>query len=44
MAIDIEKKFIVTNDGWKNFVKDKFIIKQAYLSENNHITTRIRIT
>lgn len=43
MAIDIEKKFIVTNVGWKNFVKDKFIIKQAYLSENNQITTIIRI-
>ena len=44
MAIEIEKKFIVKNDNWKNFVSNKFIIKQAYLSENNQITTRIRIT
>ena len=44
MAIEIEKKFIVKNDNWKNFVTTKFICKQAYLSENNQITTRIRIT
>ena len=44
MAIEIEKKFIVINNDWKNFVKDKFLIKQAYLSENNQITSRIRIT
>ena len=44
MAIEIEKKFIVKNDKWKNFVTNKFICKQAYLSENNQITTRIRIT
>lgn len=44
MAIEIEKKFIVKNDNWKNFVTNKFICKQAYLSENNQITTRIRIT
>ena len=44
MAIEIEKKFIVKNDNWKNFVTNKFTCKQAYLSENNQITTRIRIT
>ena len=44
MAIEIEKKFIVKNDNWKNFVSNKFIIKQAYLTENNQIRTRIRIT
>ena len=34
MALEIERRFLIENDNWKEFVTKKFIIEQGYLSKN----------
>jgi len=34
MAIEIERRFLLENDNWKEFVTNKIFIKQGYLSKN----------
>ena len=34
MALDIERRFLVENDNWKEFVAKKIFIEQGYLSKN----------
>lgn len=43
MGIEIEKKFLVQGDSWKDFVQDKFSIKQGYLNDSGNLLFRIRI-
>ncbi|MGI9525285.1 MAG: CYTH domain-containing protein [Hyphomicrobiaceae bacterium] len=43
MAIEIERKFLVANDGWKSLVCRSMSIKQAYLSSNGRFSARVRI-
>ncbi len=34
MALEIERRFLIKNDNWKEFVTKKFFIEQGYLSKN----------
>lgn len=43
MAIEIERKFLVVSDAWRPLVKTRRHIRQAYLSNSQSNTTRIRI-
>ena len=43
MAIEIERKFLLRNDNWKNLVNKQTKIQQAYLNLDKERTVRIRI-
>jgi adenylate cyclase len=43
MATEIERKFLVTGDGWKAAVTDRLDIRQAYLSVTDTNTVRVRL-
>ena len=43
MAIEIERKFLVTNEDWTAQVLDQFILKQGYLSTTPERTVRVRL-
>ena len=34
MALEIERRFLIKNDNWKEFVTKKILIEQGYLSKN----------
>ena len=34
MAIEIERRFLIKNDNWKEFVTNRIFIEQGYLSKN----------
>ena len=34
MALEIERRFLIKNDGWKEFITRKTFIQQGYLSSN----------
>ena len=34
MPLEIERRFLIKNDGWKKFIKSKTFIEQGYLSYN----------
>ena len=34
MALEIERRFLIKNDNWKEFITKKILIKQGYLSKN----------
>ena len=42
MAQEIERKFLVVNDGWKPMVQSSSLLRQGYLSSNAKATVRIR--
>ena len=43
MALEIERRFLIKNDEWKNFIIRKTSIKQGYFStESNEWNIRIR--
>ena len=42
MAIEIERKFLVSGDGWSKRANRGKIIRQAYLTLNDTISLRIR--
>ncbi len=48
MAIEIERKFLLKNDGWKSLVSNKYVIRQGYLQSGLETTqkssVRIRIS
>ncbi len=44
MALEIERKFLVSNDDWKPLVANSFSIKQGYLNLDPERTVRVRIT
>lgn len=43
MATEIERKFLVLNEDWRDIVKSDAQIVQAYLASNEFSSTRIRI-
>lgn len=43
MGIEIERKFLVTGDGWRQLVTECATIRQAYLSGNGNASIRVRI-
>ena len=45
MALEIERRFLIKNDSWKEFVTKKIFIEQGYLSESlDDWILRIRFT
>ena len=45
MTLEIERRFLLKNDDWKEFVTKKIIIEQGYLTKNlNDWIIRIRFT
>lgn len=42
MAQEIERKFIVTSEGWTSLAKSSSLIRQGYLSSNAKATVRVR--
>ncbi len=45
MALEIERRFLIKNDNWKEFITDKVYIEQGYLSQSlDGWIIRIRFT
>ena len=45
MALEIERRFLIKNDNWKEFITNKISIEQGYLSKSlDGWITRIRCT
>ena len=45
MALEIERRFLIKNDNWKEFITKKIYIEQGYLSKNlDDWIIRIRFT
>lgn len=43
MAIEIERKFLVTSEAWRSLATAEAHIRQAYLASGDRSTTRVRI-
>lgn len=43
MGLEIERKFLVTGDGWRGAATTSSALRQGYLSTNAKATVRIRI-
>ncbi|MET0088869.1 MAG: CYTH domain-containing protein [Candidatus Thiodiazotropha sp.] len=43
MAIEIERKFLVINDNWKDSVISQATIKQGYLATTEQASVRVRV-
>ncbi|MEW8321045.1 MAG: CYTH domain-containing protein [Candidatus Thiodiazotropha taylori] len=43
MALEIERKFLVINDKWKDSVISETVIKQGYLATTELATVRVRV-
>ena len=43
MGIEIERKFLVRDDSWRNSAKRHTKIRQAYLDSNAKVSIRVRI-
>lgn len=43
MALEIERKFIVVNDKWKDNIVSESVLKQGYLAHQKNATVRVRI-
>ena len=45
MALEIERRFLIKNDNWKNFITNRIFIEQGYLSKNlDDWIIRVRFT
>lgn len=43
MAVEIERKFLISSDGWKSAVESSARLQQGYLSTSAKATVRVRI-
>ncbi len=43
MSVEIERKFLVSDDGWRELVTTRIPIRQAYLSSDGKASIRVRI-
>jgi adenylate cyclase len=43
MSFEIERKFLVRSDGWRELVSGRTTIRQAYLASSGKSSTRIRM-
>jgi CYTH domain-containing protein len=43
MAFEIERKFLVRNEGWRKLATTTASIRQAYLASGERSSTRVRI-
>jgi len=44
MAIEIERKFLLKDDSWREFCSKKIELRQAYLSTSPDCTVRVRVS
>jgi len=44
MPKEVEKKYLLTDDSWKNFVVGKSALRQGYIAKSNDCLVRIRIS
>ncbi|MBT9099852.1 CYTH domain-containing protein [Methylovulum psychrotolerans] len=44
MAVEIEHKFLLANDGWREHVHHSVVYRQGYLSSEAHTSIRVRIS
>jgi adenylate cyclase len=44
MATEIERKFLVTGDSWKQAIKSESVLKQGYIANQPNATVRVRIS
>ena len=42
MPLEIERKFLVRNEGWRENVRESYAIRQGYLMRGKRATVRIR--
>ena len=43
MTLEIERKFLVINDKWRNSILSESELKQGYIANLPHATVRVRI-
>ena len=43
MAFEIERKFLVIDDAWRQLIRDESYIRQAYLTGRDKASIRVRI-
>ncbi|MES9939101.1 MAG: CYTH domain-containing protein [Candidatus Thiodiazotropha sp. 6PLUC2] len=43
MALEIERKFLVINDKWKDSVVSQAVLKQGYLATTSKASVRVRV-
>jgi adenylate cyclase len=43
MGVEIERKFLVVGEGWRDQVEDETRLVQGYLTEDARTTVRVRI-
>ena len=43
MALEIERKFLLRSDAWRALARSRVLMRQGYLSSNNHSSIRVRI-
>jgi adenylate cyclase len=43
MALEIERKFLIANDAWKNFVAQRVRIRDGLIANNKGHKARVRI-
>lgn len=44
MAVEIERKFLLTSDAWQRHVNKSIVYRQGYLSNNPRASVRIRVS
>ena len=43
MAVEIERKFLVKKDSWRNHIESQAHIMQGYLANNDNAAVRVRV-
>jgi adenylate cyclase len=43
MGVEIERKFLVRNEGWRSVASDGRMIRQGYLARGDGVTVRVRV-
>jgi len=44
MPVEIERKFLVINDGWRHSAGPGQILQQAYVAQEEHASVRVRLS
>ena len=44
MGIEIERKFLLKNDSWRDYYTNKIELRQGYLSTSKDCTVRVRVS
>src|SRR5208282_6558619 len=43
MAIEIERKFLLRNEGWRSEVRERTLLRQGYLANTQRCSVRVRL-